>query len=61
MRIEERLNFIALGDADRNLRAKEKQIDFIHVWRKANYKLWQYYGVELVLEGSTFAKLKESN
>jgi len=33
------LNVIALGDADRQLKAKERQIDLIHVWREVNYKL----------------------
>ncbi len=43
MRTEEELNgLIALGDADRRLKAKERQIDLIHVWREVNYKLWQH-------------------
>jgi len=33
---------IALGDADRRLSFKERQIDLIHVWREVNYKLWQH-------------------
>ena len=43
MRTEEELNgLIALGDADRKLKAEERQIDLIHVWREVNYKLWQH-------------------
>ena len=39
-------DLVVLGDADRKLKAKERQIDLIHVWREVNYKLWQH-GVEL--------------
>ena len=47
MRTEKELNrLIALGDADRRLCFKERQIDLIHVWREVNYKLWQH-GVDL--------------
>jgi len=36
-RTEEELNgLIALGDADRRLKAEERQIDLIHVWREVN-------------------------
>ena len=43
MRTEKELNgLIALRDADKGLKAKEKQIDLIHVWREVNYKLWQH-------------------
>ena len=43
MRTEKELDeLIVLGDADRQLKAKERQIDLIHVWREVNYKLWQH-------------------
>ena len=43
MRMEEELSgLIALGDADKRLSFKERQIDLIHVWREVNYKLWQH-------------------
>jgi len=43
MRTEKELNgLIALGDADRKLKAEERQIDLIHVWREVNYKLWEH-------------------
>jgi hypothetical protein len=45
-RMQEKDGLIVLGDADRKLKAKERQIDLIHVWREVNYKLWQH-GVEL--------------
>ncbi|MBO8180765.1 MAG: transposase [Archaeoglobus sp.] len=42
MRVEKELKgLIALGDADRKLKAEERQIDLIHVWREVNYKLWE--------------------
>jgi len=31
-----------LGDGDRKLKAEERQIDLIHVWREVNYKLWEH-------------------
>jgi len=40
--MEKELNLIALGDADKKLKVKERQIDLIHVWREVNYKLWQH-------------------
>jgi hypothetical protein len=47
MRTEKELDeLIVLGDADRRLNFKERQIDLIHVWREVNYKLWQH-GVNL--------------
>ncbi len=47
MRTEKELSgLIALGDADKRLKAEERQIDLIHVWREVNYKLWQH-GVNL--------------
>jgi len=43
MRVEKELKgLIALGDADRKLKAEERQIDLIHVWREVNYKLWEH-------------------
>jgi hypothetical protein len=44
--MEELDELVVLGDADRRLKAKERQIDLIHVWREVNYKLWQH-GVNL--------------
>ena len=46
MKTEEELNgLIALGDADRRLNFKERQIDLIHVWREVN-TAWQH-GVDI--------------
>ena len=43
MKTEKELNgLIALGDADRRLSFKERQMDLIHVWREVNYKLWEH-------------------
>ncbi|RLI77540.1 hypothetical protein DRP04_11255, partial [Archaeoglobales archaeon] len=37
MKTEKELKgLIALGDADRKLKAEERQIDLIHVWREVN-------------------------
>ena len=53
MRTEEELNgLIALGDADRRLNFKKRQIDLVHVRREVNYKLWQH-GDDVERENST--------
>jgi len=41
------LDGLVLGDVDTDLKCfKERQVDFIHVFREVNYKLWEH-GVDL--------------
>ena len=59
MRTEEELNgLIALGDADRRLNFKERQIDLIHVWREVN-TAWQHK-VDLETRRRYVNEVKES-